>query len=372
VTGSGQEVLARWHDEGVDAFARPTLTARPLLEQFGARVRALAARADAERQGTRPEGESDAVGAPLATLIAETAAAAQELAARVAEGRDRLLELASLRHDVAAALIDGVAALDGDRALEDLFLRVLEHAHVYAEEIGDRCYLLNPDGVRGDDLPALGAGESAVTFDRETALVREDLVFLTADHPLLHDAMELLLASEAGNASFALAATDDRPHLRLEMVFVLEAVAPRRLHVDRFLPPTPVHVGTDQTLVDVAPVTPSGVALPAGRGRWIAEHRAALAPLLARMTAACTARAEERAQALRATATSEVCARLDAELARLRALAQVNDHVRPAELTALEHERAALVEHIVAARLRPDAARLVWHGPHRGGEPATG
>ena len=42
VADTGLEVLARWHDEGIGAFERPSLTALPLLERFGARVRELA------------------------------------------------------------------------------------------------------------------------------------------------------------------------------------------------------------------------------------------------------------------------------------------------------------------------------------------
>ena len=355
------EMLTRWHHEGVDAFARPTLTARPLLERFGPAVRELV-------DGmAKPRSWDDTA---VDALVADTADAAAKLARDVEQGRDRLLELASHRPDAATALLDEISRTDHDLAAEDLCLRVLDHFHVHAEEIGPRAYLLNTDGVQSEELPALGQGDTAVTFARETALVREDLRFLTTDHPLLNDAMELLLASESGNAGFALGAADGAPALWLEAIFVLESVAPARLHVDRFLAPTPVRIVVDQALSDRSG-DPLG-DLDAGSGAWLADHRDRLAPLLGRMQTHCLELAEVRANALREEAETRLGKALDPEIRRLRALARVNDHVRPAEIEAAENERAALATHLADARLRPDALRLIWQGPHRDGIPTAG
>lgn len=354
VGATSQETLARWHHEGIDAFARPTLTARPLLEHFGSRVRTLVA--DATHDATAVDA-----------LVADTARAAADLAARVEQGRDRLLEMASLRPEAAEALIDEIARRDLDLTAEDLFLQVLDHFHVHAEEIGPRSYLLNPDGVRSEEFPALSQGETAITFARDTALVREDLKFVTTDHPLPNDAMELLLASESGNGSFALTDADGPPGLWLEAVFVLESVAPPRLHIDRFLPPTPVRVVVDQSLTDRTGVSVG--ALVAGRGPWLAERRETLTPLLAGMNDRCAELAEAQADTLRTEASTLLTTALESEIGRLRALAKVNAHIRPAEIAAAERERTELTDHIAKARLRPDALRLIWRGPHRDGEP---
>ena len=75
----------------------------------------------------------------------------------VEQGRDRLLEMASLRRDVAEPLIEQVRALDADTDFEDYFLRLLEHFHVYAEETEPRRYLLNPDGTQSPEFPSLSA-----------------------------------------------------------------------------------------------------------------------------------------------------------------------------------------------------------------------
>lgn len=358
--GSGLEVLARWHHEGVGAFARPTLVAHPLLESFGAKVSALALTTGGQ-DPTKLQALTDA-------LAAETKAAAEALALKVEDGRDRLLEMASLREDVAADLIEGVQEADSDEALEEYFLRILEHFHVYAEEISPRCYSLNPDGQQSAEFPSLEQGNTVLAFERRTALMREDLDFATRDHPLLDDAMELLLASEPGNASFALETENITPALYLEAIFVLEAVAPPRLHLDRFLAPTPIRVVIDQRAAEIE--DHQFGELETGRGEWVAGQHKVLGPMLEKMVAAAETSAERKGGLLRRRAELVMQRQLGAELERLAALAAVNNHVSPEEQETLEDERDDLTAAIHAARLRPDALRLVWHGPTRNGVPS--
>ncbi len=368
VAGSGGEALVRWLDEGVGAFRRTSLAGRPLLEMFGARVRDLAL--------DESPGDPQRFTSSVDALVAETAAAAKELAERVEQGRDRLLEMASLRREIADPLIDAVRELDGDVALEDYFLRLLEHFHVYAEEVAPRAYLLNPDGTRSPEFPSLDHGETVLAFDRETALVREDLEFATRDHPLLGDAMEFLLASPSGNASFALLDDKCTPRMWLEALYVLEPVAPARLHADRFLAPVPVRIVVDQHRKQPEGLSedPAEVDLADGSGNWVAGRQNILAPLVARMMAHADELAEARAAEIRRDARAAMDARLDEELERLARLAEVNDHIRPEETEALRLQKRELEAAIDGARLRPDALRLIWQGPTKDGEPlvATG
>ena len=65
-----------------------------------------------------------------------------------------------------------------------------------------------------------------MTFDRARALVREDIEFLTWDHPLTSSAIDALIGSDAGNAVFGVLPDDNGAILLLECFFVLECVAP--------------------------------------------------------------------------------------------------------------------------------------------------
>lgn len=365
-SGSGAEVLARWHHEGVGSFMRPSLSARPLLEQFGPTLTRLALTAQADNGALSADSERQ-----LAALISDTAAAAEELALKVEKGRDRLLELASLRPQKAAQLIDAVLDHDLDPGLEEFFFKLLEHFHVYAEEIGRHTFLLNPDGVQSAEFPALARGETAVTLNRNHALVREDLEFITADHELLGDAMELLLASEKGNAAFCLVEADDGPQIILDTVFILETVAPPSLHVDRFLAPTPIRVVVDHRGEEVDPsqLDPLVAEASAGKGEWLLRNQEKLRPILAKANGKAEELVELRADALRADAQTALESLLGSESQRLRALAKVNDQIRPEEIEAICDEQEALASYLGDSRLRLDSVRLVWRGACRDGEP---
>src|SRR5262249_51719568 len=192
VTDTGQEVVARWYDEGLRAFEMNLQGGRELLEQFGARVYELSQRFSKSGAKARLE---------LERLIEETRGAHQDIKARLHDGRDRLLELNSFRPSIAASLVNDIHQQDDDTTLDDFMLRVFDQYSIDVEEIAPRTYKLGSAGVFAESFPGLPAEGVAVTSDRKRALVREDVQFLTWDHPLVAGALDLLLGSEKGNCS---------------------------------------------------------------------------------------------------------------------------------------------------------------------------
>jgi ATP-dependent helicase HepA len=222
--------------------------------------------------------------------------------------------------------------------------------------------------MQSAEFPGLANGDTAVTFDRNTALVREDLEFVSWDHPLLGDAMELMQSKEDGNACFALL-DGGPPGLFLESIFVLESVAPRRLHVDRFLAPTPVRAISDQRAETVEdPGT--GQSYEQGDSQWIVGHQATLRGLLSKMESTNEKTAEVSAAKVRKAATERLHAVMGTEIRRLTNLAKVNDAVRAQEILDTEGEMTELQGYIDDARIRLDACRLIWRGPSDRGVPS--
>ena len=84
-----------------------------------------------------------------------------------------------------------------------------------------------------------------MTLDRQRALEREQEAFLTWDHPMVRGALDLMLGSEAGNATFGVWDAAGEKIILLEAWIVVECVAPARLHVERFLPQTPLRILVD-------------------------------------------------------------------------------------------------------------------------------
>ncbi|MEO6925521.1 MAG: RNA polymerase-associated protein RapA [Rhodanobacter sp.] len=352
VADSAQHVLARWYDEGVDAFRSSPADGRELLRRFG---EPLARLADEHARGVDNRDQE------LDALLTQTRASHEEMATLIRGGRDHLLELASSRDLHADELQQAFAREDHDPARDAFMQRLLEAFGIHAEELGGEVLLLDPQYLSTDALPGFAEGPQSVTFSREVALTREDLPLMRLDHPLIAGALDLALSGEQGNAAFMV---DDMLPPRsalLQAVYLLECVADRRLDAERFLPPLPVVVTVDTKLTEHADFVPSEIALRKAKDRNIevARYRKFLGklvpPMLARAELLAGALAQTRIDAALALATET----LDGELSRLLALRAVNPSISAAEITAVTDERNALLAALPQSRLRLDAVRFV-------------
>jgi ATP-dependent helicase HepA len=363
VLGSPQEVLARWYQEGLEAFEVNLQGGQELLERFGPRLRQLAQ--DFQRG---PEASGPALG----LLIQASREARAEVAARLEAGRDRLLEWNSFRPERAGRLIQEIHQQEASRALDDFMLAIFEHFFIDVEELAPRTYQLGSAEALAEAFPGLGSEGLTLTCDRQRALAREELQFLTWDHPLVTGALDLLLGSEGGNCSFARWPDGQTSGLYLEAIFLLEGIAPPHLHLDRFLPPTPLRVLVDHRGHEAGEglshralnrlLQGGGEGTPAA-GQALLHLAEVRDRLLPRMIERAQALALEKQGGILSLARRAMKLRLSEEVARLRALRKVNRSVREEEIDLLLQQQAALDRHIAAARLRLDALRLI----HRGG-----
>ncbi len=357
VRGSAQEVLARWFHEGLSSFERNLHGGRELLERFGARVHDLALEFSDDEAVSRQA---------LARLIEETVVARRELTERLEQGRDRLLELNSFRPESAARLVKEISLRDADTALERFMVSVFDHFNIHVEQLSARTYQLGSAGVFADSFPGLPAEGMTVTCDRQKALSREDVQFLTWDHPLVTGALDLLLGSEKGNSSFAKWPDAKAAGIYVETVHVLECIAPPSLHVDRFLPPTPLRVLVDHRGDDVgAPLSTEAVRphLKNGDAYPLIDQEEFREDLLPALLEKSTSIAERMAPATISEARKATATRLEQEIVRLRELQKVNPSVRPEEVALLVEQKASLDRHLAGARLRLDSVRLIRRGP---------
>ena len=201
-------------------------------------------------------------------------------------------------------------------------LSMFDYYALHVEQIAERTYKLGRAGILADSFPGLPSGGFTITFDRQRALVREDMQFMTWDHPLVTGAFDLLLGSEKGNCS-----ADPGAVPGLEALYLLECVAPLQLHVDRFLPPTPIRVKLDGEEIE----------------SLLEEARDM---------------AQAQVPAIVDQAREEMTAQLQLEIARLKTLKKVNPSVRQAEIDLLVGQRREMEEHMANARIRLDAIRL--------------
>lgn len=351
-SGTAQHALMRWFDNGLDAFRSSPSDGRELLKRFGGQLVQLAEQ--------HAHGGEDA-DSELDALIADSRASHEELSALVNAGRDRLLELASSRQSHAERLHRALAEADANLANDDFILRLFEQFGVQNEEHAPRTVVLDPEYLSTEGFLGLKDGAQKVTFDRATALAREDLPLLRMDHPMVNGALDLLLEGEQGNASFLVDDTLPARTALLECIHVLVCVADRSLGVERYLPPLPLRIVIDTRLLARNEYSPSAdvVRRAADREIELARYRSLLTKLVKPMLAHAETLARERTQIEIGAALAAVERDLGQEQDRLIALARVNPAVREEEIQALADELEALRSAIPMATPRLDAVRFI-------------
>ena len=354
---SPQEVLARWYHEGLDAFESNLEGGNELLRQFGRAVHDLALEF--------PVADHAAAEMELAGLLKKTVTARKQIRLLLEQGRDRLLELNSFRPATAQKVIRQIQAQDQEPDLENYLLDVFDHFGVHIEELAPHTWQLNPEGIITDSFPSMPAEGMIATCERRRALSREEVGFLTWDHPMVSGAMELLLGAETGNCAFAILPVPNDRTMLLELIFILEAIAAPRLHADRFLPPTPIRLIVTHKLADLSEMVRDATweqKLQKGSPYKLTENADIARKTLPAMFQFAEKLAENHAAILRESALKEMNHLLGHEVQRLQTLARTNDHIRPQEIALAQAQLAELTNVIQQSRLRLDALRLIWRG----------
>ena len=347
--GSPAERLLRWYRDGMDAFLAPHGVGNELFDAFG----------DALSEALLDDEALEEVIAETRTLFLS------RLAERDA-GRNRLLELNACRPARAEAVAGAIRELDDDAALPRYLDQAMDVFGVDSQELGNGLLHLQPGQHMLDGLPGLAKGEEGftATLSRSRALARDDVQRLSWEHPLLREMMGRIIDGTMGNTALSLLRHPAIPagRLMVELVFRTHCPAPKRLHVNRFLPPTAVRILLDESgavLTDKVSFT--------GLSKNLQKVKKAMARDLIRsrhdqlrgLLTQGEAEAERELPSIIEAAQVRMRSELDTELARLEALARLNPAVREEELDAMRRERSELDEAIDGARLRLDAVRVI-------------
>jgi ATP-dependent helicase HepA len=246
--------------------------------------------------------------------------------------------------------------------------RIFDHFGVTVDDIDTRTFRLAPGQLFTDSFPCLPEEGTTVTCDRTRALGREDIGFLTWDHPMVRGAIDLTLSSEKGNSSIVVwkDPSVQAPAILIEAIYVLESVAPPRLHVDRFLPPTPVRVLVDLSGKDCSQQFTHDIINKLCGDEEVfrlKQDPALLQALVPEMLRSAKKHADTQKSVRLTAAMNQAHERLDGEASRLRELQKVNPNIRQEEIKIAETVIADVTRHIAKAHLRLDAVRLILGEP---------
>ncbi|NCF20871.1 MAG: RNA polymerase-associated protein RapA, partial [Haliea sp.] len=347
--GTAQETLLDWYERGVDLFRDSCSAGTMIFDTFRGRLLP-------ELKQRSPAFDE---------LLVDTAEFTGQTRRELREGRDKLLERNSCRPDVARELIDEITSLETGDSLENYLEALCEAFGVDQEFHSEQTLILRPsEHMLTGHFPYVGEEGTTVTFSRDKALAREDMAFLTWEHPMLQEAMDMVLSTELGNAAIGTIKLKGVPPgtMLLEALYTVNCVAPRELQVERFLPLNPMRLLVDARGKDLAGIVPherlNSLIEKVKKPTALAIIKQVHKEVEAKMSLATT-RAEQQLQEILATAEQEMRASLGAELERLEALRRVNPSIRAEELEHLRYRIEECAVHITHANLQLQALRLI-------------
>ena len=348
LSGSAQQNLARWYHEGLNAFGQTCPIGMALFEQYETLLK------------VRSENKAD-----FEQLILQTQKQAKALRLALEKGRDRLLELNSNGGEKAQRLAAEIAQTDNSPQLVDFALNLFDIIGVEQDDLGESSIVITPTGTMlVPDFPGLKEEGVTVTFDRQLALAREELEFLTWDHPMIRQGIDLIASGDIGKTSMALLINKQLPAgtLLVELIYMIESQSPKGLQLNRFLPPTPVRLLLDSKGNDLAGQvnfdTLQNKLKPLGKD--ITNKMVKMArPNIEQLIKIGDHKMTEIAQAQIQEASKLADQTLSTELNRLIALKAVNKNIRQAEIDLFKQQRLVSLEELNKASWRLDSLRVI-------------
>ncbi|WP_372986250.1 RNA polymerase-associated protein RapA [Marinobacter sp.] len=347
--GTSQEVQYRWFHDGLNAFA----------ESCAVGVAVQEAVQDKWQQAI--DGDTGVLDELIEASSRETA----RLKTMLQNGRDALIELNSCRRDVAEELIGRIEEEEASAQVRDYMIEAFDILGVDVEDHGEHSDVLKPGehyhAGHVSDLPEDGL---TVTWSREQALEREDLAFMSWEHPMVTGVMDSVTSSGLGKAALASLSVKALPPgtLLMEALFTVHCPAPESLQLTRYLPVSPLRL-----LVDVNGKELSA-ALPHDRLNELCSNirrRTAQAivpqirPQVETMVDHAERLSEPHLEPMKEKALAGVEAVFGPEIRRLEALQKVNPAIRDEEIDYFRNQLAAAREAVSHASLALEGIRVI-------------
>lgn len=322
--GTFQETLFRWYHEGLNAFEKTSAASSVVYNHL-------------QQQFCELSGDLEA-------FIKTTHEEADRLHEKFIHGRNRLLELHSQGDKSIEPILDDLAELDYDDTLSHYMEQVFANYGVESEELSAMVGLIRPGTDLEENFPYLDEDGTSITYDRATALQRDDIAYLTWDHPMVQGAMEKVITGEKGKASVCLLKNKQLKEgtLLIELLFVIHCPAPARLNLNHYLPPLPIRILLDQQGRNISSAVTLEVLdkqLKNIKGELVAAIIKNYRSNIESSVHNGSQIAHQEFAKIQQEAINRYQLQLDQEIERLQALQQQNPNIEDAEINALIDNR---------------------------------
>jgi ATP-dependent helicase HepA len=348
IKGTGQEILCRWYHEGLNAFLEHVPAAGRVFEKQASELTAFCT--DMSKAADLPGAQK---------FIENTRALCREFSADFTDPRDKMLGVTSFQRASALLLVQKMNDLKTTADTEMVMTGLLNMYGIIMEDAGKNKYALITELLSDNAFPLPRSERPVITFNRETALFREDVEFITPDHPMLTGSLDLFLSSERGTSSFCTADTLEHTGLILESVYILECAAPSYLNVDNFPAPAPFRVVVDRNGIDITEQYPEVKMKSFRLNTSTVEFNAQLRQVIQKMMEKSNDAAAVKAQKTISALMKSMRNRYEKEISRIRELELKYSVTNEGELDNLKNEIAETEKYLGASHARLDAARLI-------------
>ncbi|MBA2653122.1 MAG: RNA polymerase-associated protein RapA [Tatlockia sp.] len=354
LANSAQERLFRWYNEGINLFEKSCSIGFSIFEKFEKQLLPLLAKLKTKADKTKFE-----------KLIVDTKTLREDILLSLSEGRDRLLELNSCNNRVAKELITAIDTTENSLELENYMACVFQEYGVEHEYHSECAEILRPTShMKTGHFPGLKEDGMMVTYSRSKALIREDMEFLSWEHPMVSESMEMILGSELGNVTMVTISVKGlQPGtVLLETFFTVNCAAPKPLQLDRFLPLIPLRILTEPSgknlskILSYSQLNSMCEQLHRHTGPTIVKK---LTQDIEQILEQSQKFGEEQLPELLETAKKQMKETLNQEVSRLEALQKVNPAIRDEEIVYFKTQIAESENYIDRATLKLQALRVV-------------
>ncbi len=346
---TAQETIFNWYHSGMNAFEKTNAAGSAILQRTQEQL------FDALINNETSDIE---------TLIQQTQQAADEINQLMESGRDKLLELSSFNQEIADNLIEAVAERDA-LPPRNFMETCWDRFGIQFEDHSLKSYIVKPgEHMYVSAFPALPEDGMTITYDRQVALARDDIHFMSWEHPMINGAIELILSEDKGNACVCILKNKaiKAGTLLLEVLYHVESIAPAYLQVQRFLPFTSIRVLTDingNNLADKVShqnLSKQCHKLAKGTSRQVVKSEASQ---LRKMLAHADEKANQQAATILDTIVNEMHIKQDAELNRLKSLSKKNPNIRQDEIDFIQNQTSILEKYLSETQLQLDSVRVI-------------
>lgn len=345
---TAQEVLFNWYQKGLAIFSSTCpVGAEVFKQQKQDLLHALSTPMDSEN---------------WQDLVAQAQDITHKLKLKIEQGRDKLLELNASGSSNTNTVLEDIVSAENPVEMLQFMTRLFDSIGIVQEEKDAHSFILKQSENTLFPISAINDEGLEVTYKRETATQLENLTYMNPDSEIVRQCLDSVLSDVVGKSSLCFIGRNDVPTgaYWVEIIAVLNQIAPSELQLFKYLPATPVKICLDAkfNVVDehFAPIFKV-------KPKMANQLITALAQPISATIEKALEHAQRELEKVKQVSMINMQFELGAEIERLIELREQNPSIRQEEIDYLQDQKVQLSHYIEAAEPYLDSVRIVVNNP---------